>query len=517
MTPRSPRVALRTAVVAVLSATSWCVWAQDTAFTVADLTTQQGENAVTVIVSMAGTTVVTEIDLTITYPSSPLTYVNTATSTATSGWALTQPSESPAGTLNNILLSTGGAGATTGDVAILTFNVSSTAGLNNATAGSLAVSAVLVNSLSTSGVHTAGALKLIGIVYGDVTGSGTITAYDASYVLQAAADMVANAVSNPLPIEGTPPIWGGFGLAVAPTVVINRNNAGIVANVDGTANVDNFWDGGTGDAADDPDIGSADAVDILKYAVGLITTFTAGAPPAPSWALLAFDGGNRLRATSTSERPGSLITVSLDLGDIPDLYAGELRLDFDPSVVAPMGLRVENAPQVTSTPLLASRVNGSHFGIAFGWADPIVEESPRVEVVFEADRRRVGPLEGVIRASHLRLNRTKLPTDFAYRYRIEPFRSQVLANYPNPFNPETWIPFELAEAGSVTVRIYALGGSVVRTLELGYREQGLHTDPASAAYWDGRNETGESVSSGVYVYELTAGQYRGLRRMVIAK
>ncbi|MBM3214765.1 T9SS type A sorting domain-containing protein [Candidatus Poribacteria bacterium] len=98
-----------------------------------------------------------------------------------------------------------------------------------------------------------------------------------------------------------------------------------------------------------------------------------------------------------------------------------------------------------------------------------------------------------------------------------PSRSRLMTNYPNPFNPETWIPFELKEGSAVTVNIYDVAGSLVRTLDLGYRDSGYYTSRSDAAYWDGRNELGERVASGVYFYELRAGSFRETRRMVIHK
>jgi hypothetical protein len=98
-----------------------------------------------------------------------------------------------------------------------------------------------------------------------------------------------------------------------------------------------------------------------------------------------------------------------------------------------------------------------------------------------------------------------------------PSRTRLLANFPNPFNPETWIPYELREEAEVRVRIYTASGALVRELWLGRREAGFYTDRASAAYWDGRNSVGESVASGVYFYELEAGSTRQMRRMVIVR
>jgi dipeptidyl aminopeptidase/acylaminoacyl peptidase len=93
----------------------------------------------------------------------------------------------------------------------------------------------------------------------------------------------------------------------------------------------------------------------------------------------------------------------------------------------------------------------------------------------------------------------------------------VGSNFPNPFNPETWVPFTLAEAADVTVRIYDAGGSVVRTLALGQRTAGEYVSRSTAAYWDGRTDDGEAAPSGLYLVQLTAGSQSAVRRMVIAR
>jgi hypothetical protein len=93
----------------------------------------------------------------------------------------------------------------------------------------------------------------------------------------------------------------------------------------------------------------------------------------------------------------------------------------------------------------------------------------------------------------------------------------ALPNFPNPFNPETWIPFDLAEDSDVTIRIYDMAGVLVRSLRAGSRERGEYHARERAAYWDGRNEQGEAVASGVYVYDIQAGTFRARRRMVLLK
>ena len=100
---------------------------------------------------------------------------------------------------------------------------------------------------------------------------------------------------------------------------------------------------------------------------------------------------------------------------------------------------------------------------------------------------------------------------------LTPEKTTLLANYPNPFNPETWIPYQLAEPAAVTLRIYQINGALVRTLDVGHQSEGRYHDRSRAAYWDGKNEVGESVASGVYFYTLTAGDFTATRKMLIRK
>ena len=93
----------------------------------------------------------------------------------------------------------------------------------------------------------------------------------------------------------------------------------------------------------------------------------------------------------------------------------------------------------------------------------------------------------------------------------------LLTNFPNPFNPETWIPYQLAKPTKVTITIYAVDGQVVRTLALGHQPAGVYQTRSRAAYWDGKNEYGESVASGVYFYTLTADDFTATRKMLIQK
>ena len=100
---------------------------------------------------------------------------------------------------------------------------------------------------------------------------------------------------------------------------------------------------------------------------------------------------------------------------------------------------------------------------------------------------------------------------------LTPTETELLANYPNPFNPETWIPYRLAEDASVTLIIYDGSGQVVCTLDVGHRIASAYESRSKAVHWDGKNELGESVASGIYFYTLTAGDYSATRKMLILK
>jgi WD40 repeat protein len=96
-------------------------------------------------------------------------------------------------------------------------------------------------------------------------------------------------------------------------------------------------------------------------------------------------------------------------------------------------------------------------------------------------------------------------------------KAQLFQNYPNPFNPETWIPFSLSKPEHVRIKIYNSTGLLVKTLDLGSKEPGLYTNREKAAYWDGKNEAGDTVASDVYYCVMQAGEYTSSRKMVMVR
>ena len=117
-------------------------------------------------------------------------------------------------------------------------------------------------------------------------------------------------------------------------------------------------------------------------------------------------------------------------------------------------------------------------------------------------------------AEDIRLNHVALP---AIQLEVMPTESVLLPNYPNPFNPETWIPYRLNQDEEVSIQIYSLSGRLVRTLTLGKKAAGNYVSRHNAAYWDGNNGAGEAVASGVYFYVIRAGKFEAARRMAVLR
>jgi Tol biopolymer transport system component len=438
----------------------------------------------------------TAVTITLTYDSTILTPTDDGTNTTavTPGamvpvaWGLEQNVITP-GTLSFSMA--GGLGdpitaVGAGVLASIAFDVSP-----SATVGATSPLTLTEGNLNEGGVAstlTSGTLTVMTLVFGDVTGNGEVTAYDASWVLEyVAQDLVGTTIQ--FPIETTPPSWA--------TIAILPADARSVADVDANSLVQ-----------------AIDASLILQHDVDIISTFAADSA-APSRAVVT--PSYQLTASATSERPDARITVSLDASSLDELYSGELALEFDAEIVRPVRVYLDRGTTRDKPPMLVRADGEGKLGVAFASAKPIARSDATLRIVFEPVGSIEGPVDGVIRSSRLGLNAARVDPAFVYRFHIEPFRFQALANYPNPFNPETWIPFELNEDSDVTIHIYGLDGQRVRTLEVGRRGMGVHAGRDAAAYWDGKNAFGEAVSSGVYVYELIAGSQRAMRRMVVLK
>ena len=154
------------------------------------------------------------------------------------------------------------------------------------------------------------------------------------------------------------------------------------------------------------------------------------------------------------------------------------------------------------------------------WADldrkSVVEAGDKVEIALVDENGTIvsGPFQRTVQTSDI--NNAYLSVQMRVGD-IRPDKTILGQNFPNPFNPETWIPYQLSRDSNVTIQIYNVSGHTVRTLNLGHKSVGSYMTSSTAAYWDGKNDTGEHVSSGVYFYALQTANFSATRRMVILK
>jgi len=194
-----------------------------------------------------------------------------------------------------------------------------------------------------------------------------------------------------------------------------------------------------------------------------------------------------------------------------DLY-GEVYIDGKP---APEGTKVEAYVRgIKCGETLVSRSGLYGFLHVYG-DDPF---SPVLEGALQGDEISlcVNGLPADARAVWTK-DGDRIRVNIHAETRVIPDKTALLQNFPNPFNPETWIPFQLATDADVTISIYNASGELIRRLTLGRKSAGLYTTKETAAYWDGRNEIGERVASGVYFYTIKAGDYTATKRLTILK
>ena len=154
------------------------------------------------------------------------------------------------------------------------------------------------------------------------------------------------------------------------------------------------------------------------------------------------------------------------------------------------------------------------------WADlnrkSVVEAGDKLKIALYDERGNIvsGPFQRTVATTDIRdafLNLELRVGD------VRPEDTTLAQNFPNPFNPETWIPYQLSQPTEVSIQIYNVSGHLVRSLDLGWQATGSYMTPSSAAYWDGRNAVGERVASGIYFYTLQTADFTATRRMVILK
>ena len=170
--------------------------------------------------------------------------------------------------------------------------------------------------------------------------------------------------------------------------------------------------------------------------------------------------------------------------------------------------------------VVTEQVSGDVKRFSTGWADvnrnSVVEAGDKLEIALYDEHGTIvsGPFQHTVSTSEIRNAYMSVQLRVGD---VQPQKTILAQNFPNPFNPETWIPYQLSQATEVKIQIYDISGHLVRTLDLGWQARDSYMTSSSAAYWDGKNELGERVSSGIYFYTLQTADFAATRRMVILK
>ncbi|MBD3184125.1 tandem-95 repeat protein [Candidatus Poribacteria bacterium] len=259
------------------------------------------------------------------------------------------------------------------------------------------------------------------------------------------------------------------------------------------------------DVNQDGNIRSNDAILVLRIAAGL------AAPDIKRQAA----GIVNIKLEEAYGLAGSRISVPLNIDRKSVLGGGDLSIVYDPNV-----LQAVEVNSVSDRLLMASRINDSGIiRISFAGAE-MMKSGNIINLEFEILDDSSSEISirdiGLYSLDGIPMNAVAVNGSFE-SWALAPEKTILFQNYPNPFNPETWIPFQLREQSEVKISIYNALGILVRELDLGSKAAGTYTSRDRAAYWDGLNDSGEKVSSGIYFYNIKTDKYSSVRKMTIVQ
>ena len=256
----------------------------------------------------------------------------------------------------------------------------------------------------------------------------------------------------------------------------------------------------------DGKIRANDAILILQRAAGLV---------APGRNIIS-NAENRITITLAEAYgvAGESIIIPLNMDNIEILASGDICLIYNSSIL--------RAVDVSSDPnmlLVSNIMESGKIHIAFASSNKLNSNTIaniRFDVLVDTESPIILKSAEPYRSDATIIN-SKLVNGRFQSLLMRPNYSALLQNYPNPFNPETWIPYQLSEAGKVVISIYNVSGHLVRRLDLGHKEAGMYLNREMSAYWDGKNESGDKVSSGVYFYNIQSGKFSKTMKLIVSR
>ena len=277
-----------------------------------------------------------------------------------------------------------------------------------------------------------------------------------------------------------------------------------------------------GDVSGDSTVSAYDAALILQFVVGLIDEFPVASMMGSS-PENATPRHYEVSVPSLGVTQGQRIAVPIQINDATGFIAGGVSLKYDATVLKAVGASLElNGAYWQANTNLDGEVRVAFAKTKFSHSKDAKTGflRSRSQTLFVVKFDVLANTEGKI--SPLILDRVQLSESLSIKkvnglVTVLPSEFRLHQNYPNPFNPETWIPYDLATDASVEITIYNTQGHRIRTLMLGTQPAGSYLTMDRATHWDGRSDTGELVSSGIYFYHLRASDFHGTMRMIIIK
>ena len=267
-----------------------------------------------------------------------------------------------------------------------------------------------------------------------------------------------------------------------------------------------------GDVSSNGRISAYDASLILQYTVGLIADFPVNKVGAPH-----YDSTPRnytVWMSKQSAKSGEVIDVPIAIDDATGLLAGGISVKYDPTIL--------KAVDVMAFPLLSGNYWQANIQlegevrVAFAGTTPLQGNGNLLNIKFEVLPQADGKTSPII-FSHVNLSNSLSITKRNGSVTILAPEFALLQNFPNPFNPETWLPYQLAMDADVVIHIHNMRGQLIRSIFVGWQTVGSYVTKDKSVYWDGRDNLGEKVSSGMYFYTLQAGNFKTTRRMLLVK
>jgi len=261
------------------------------------------------------------------------------------------------------------------------------------------------------------------------------------------------------------------------------------------------------DMNDDGRVRANDAILILRKATGL------GAPGSDN--IVAISNPITVMLSEKHGVTGESITMPLKVDSVDGLAGGDIRVDYDSAALR----AVDVSSSDSDVSLVSNITEPGIVRIAFASTGKVSDKT-LAKIRFDILADDVSPLTlqsvELYQSDARQINSQKIDGQFS-SWAMPPEHSALLQNFPNPFNPETWIPYQLKEGSEVAIQIYSMAGKLVRELELGYKPAGLYVSQDRAAHWNGRNRLGTLVASGVYFYSIQAGDFTDVRKLIVLK